>query len=74
MTAPAAPASGRRASLGAAAVLVGFLLLAPPLYLLGPFALLMLLGRPRTTRELFWRWRPRECPPRWRERFPLAPR
>jgi hypothetical protein len=54
MTAPAAPASGRRASLGAAAVLVGFLLLAPPLYLLGPFALLMLLARPRTTRELFW--------------------
>lgn len=54
MTAPAAPASGRRASLGAAAVLAGYLLLAPPLYLLGPFALLTLLARPRTTREFFW--------------------
>ncbi len=54
MTAPAVPPPGRRASLGAAAVLAGFLLLAPPLYLLGPFALLTLLARPRTTRELFW--------------------
>lgn len=54
MTAPAAPASGRRASLGAAAVLAGYLLLAPPLYLLGPFALLTLFARPRTTREFFW--------------------
>lgn len=54
MTAATAPASGRRASLGAAAVLAGFLLLAPPLYLLGPIALLTLLARPRTTRELFW--------------------
>jgi hypothetical protein len=54
MTAPAAPPAGRPASLGAAAVLAGFLLLAPPLYLLGPFALLMLLARPRALRELFW--------------------
>ena len=54
MSAVAAPVRGRRASLGAAAVLAGFLLLAPPLYLLGPFALLALLARPRTTRELFW--------------------
>lgn len=54
MTAPAAPASGRRAGLGAAAVLAGFLLLAPPLFLLGPFALLTLFARPRTSRELFW--------------------
>ena len=54
MTAPAAPPAGRRASLGAAAVLAGFLLLAPPLFLLGPFALLSLLARPRTLRELFW--------------------
>ena len=54
MTSAAAPDTGRRATLGAAAVLVGFLLLAPPLYLLGSFALLTLLARPRTLRELFW--------------------
>jgi hypothetical protein len=54
MMAGAAPAPGRRVSIGAAAVLVGFLLLAPPLYLLGPFALLTLLSRPRTPREFFW--------------------
>ena len=54
MTAPAAPVSGRRVSLGAVAVLAGFLLLAPPLYLLGPIALLTLLARPKTTREFFW--------------------
>lgn len=54
MTAGAAPVPGRRAGLGLAAVLVGFLLLAPPLYLLGPFALLTLVSRPRSTRELFW--------------------
>lgn len=54
MTAPPAPLPGRRASLGAAALLAGFLLLAPPLYLLGPFALLTLLARPRTLRELVW--------------------
>jgi len=54
MTAPAAPRSGRRVSFGALVLLVGFLLLAPPLYLLGPFALLTLLSRPRTFRELIW--------------------
>ena len=59
MTAGAAPVPGRRASLGAAAVLAGYLLLAPSLYsvgpfLLAPFALLALLSRPRTVRELFW--------------------
>jgi hypothetical protein len=54
MTAGAAPVPGRRASLGAAVVLAGYLLLAPSLYLLGPFALLTLLSRPRTPRELFW--------------------
>jgi hypothetical protein len=51
---PAAPVPGRRVSFGAAAVLVGFLLLAPPLYLLGPFALLSLFALPRSARELFW--------------------
>jgi hypothetical protein len=35
-------------------VLVGFLLLAPPLYVLGPLGLLLLLSRPRTVREWFW--------------------
>ena len=54
MTAGAAPVPGRRASFGAAAVLAGYLLLAPSLYLLGPFALLGLLSRPRTPRELIW--------------------
>jgi hypothetical protein len=54
MTAGAAPVPGRRVSLGAAAVLAGYLLLAPSLYLLGPLALLTLLSHPRTPRELFW--------------------
>jgi hypothetical protein len=54
MTSAAAPGTGRRASLGAAAVLVGFLLLAPPLYVLGSFALLTLFARPRSLREVFW--------------------
>lgn len=35
-------------------MLVGFLLLAPPLYVLGPLGLLLLLSRPRTVREWFW--------------------
>ena len=35
-------------------MLAGFLLLAPPIYLLGPLALLLLLAKPKTTRELFW--------------------
>lgn len=51
---PAAPRPGRRVSIGAAAVLAGFLLLAPPLFVLAPFVLLTLAARPRTLRELFW--------------------
>ncbi len=43
-----------RGTLGAAAVLAGFLLVAPPLYVLGPLGLLLLLSRPRTFREWFW--------------------
>ncbi|MGH7560593.1 MAG: DUF2232 domain-containing protein [Gemmatimonadales bacterium] len=35
-------------------MLAGFLLLAPPLYVLGPLGLLLLLSRPRTAREWFW--------------------
>lgn len=54
MTATPAPVPGRRAGFGAAALLAGFVLLAPPLYVLGPFALLSLLARPRTLRELVW--------------------
>ena len=54
MTAPAAPTLGRRAGFGATAVLAAFLLLAPPLYLLGPFALLTLLSRPRSAREILF--------------------
>jgi len=54
MGSSAAPDPGRRVSFGAAAVLAGFLLLAPPLYLLGPFALLSLFALPRSPRELFW--------------------
>ncbi|HEV8357282.1 MAG TPA: DUF2232 domain-containing protein [Gemmatimonadales bacterium] len=41
-------------SFAAAVLLGGALLLAPPLYLLGPFALLTLFARPRTPRELLW--------------------
>src|ERR1044071_4814295 len=54
MAFPAAPLPGRRVSLGGAAVLAGFLLLAPPVYLLAPFALLTLFARPRTVRDVFW--------------------
>jgi predicted membrane protein DUF2232 len=54
MAAPAAPAPGRRVSFGATAVLVGYVLLAPPLYFLVPFALLSVVVFPRTIRELFW--------------------
>ena len=54
MTEPAAPPAGRRISLGSAVVLAGYLLLAPPLFVVGPFLLLSLLSRPQTLRELFW--------------------
>jgi hypothetical protein len=50
----AASRPGRRVSFGAAAVLAGYLLLAPPLFVLAPFVLLTVLSRPRTLRELFW--------------------
>jgi predicted membrane protein DUF2232 len=51
---PAAPrpAAGRRVRIGGVAVLAGFLLLAPPLFLLAPFVLLTLFSRPRSLREL----------------------
>lgn len=53
MPAGAAPATGRRASVGPALFLALFLLAGPRLYFLGPFALLMLAARPRTLWELF---------------------
>ena len=51
---PAAPrpARGRRVRVGGVLVLAGFLLLAPPLFVLAPFLLLTLFSRPRTAREL----------------------
>lgn len=51
---PAAPRPGRRLSFGGVVVLAAFLLLAPPLFLLAPFALLTVFSRPRTLRELIW--------------------
>lgn len=54
MTAAAAPDPGRRVSAGSIVALAGFLLLAPPLFLLAPLALLILLARPRTLREGVW--------------------
>ncbi|HEV8150302.1 MAG TPA: DUF2232 domain-containing protein [Gemmatimonadales bacterium] len=50
----AASQPGRRGTWGAVAVLAGFLLLAPPLFVLAPFVLLTLASRPRTLRELLW--------------------
>jgi hypothetical protein len=39
---------------GTAFVMAAFLYLAPPLFLLGPLALLLILSRPRAIREWFW--------------------
>ena len=52
--APQPERSGRRVTFGAAAVLAGFLLLAPPLFVLAPLILLSLASRPRSVREWFW--------------------
>jgi predicted membrane protein DUF2232 len=51
---PAAPrpGGGRRVRIGGLAALAGFLLLAPPLFVLAPFLLLTLFSGPRTPREL----------------------
>lgn len=45
---------GRRASWAPALLLVGYLLVAPKLYVLAPLALLLFLSRPRTVREWLW--------------------
>jgi hypothetical protein len=54
MTAGAAPPEGRRGALGLVAAMAGFLVLAPPLFLLGPLLLLLVLSRPGTLREWLW--------------------
>lgn len=50
----AAPLGRRRAGAGAVAGLLGFLVLAPPAFVLGPLAALLALGRPGTWRERVW--------------------
>lgn len=54
MDIPAAPRPGRRSALGLAGLVVAFLFLAPPLFLLVPLALLLLFARPGTLREWLW--------------------
>lgn len=54
MDIPAAPRPGRRSALGLAGLVVAFLFLAPPLFLLAPLALLLLFARPGTIREWLW--------------------
>jgi len=50
----AAPPPGRRVSAGAVLVLLGFLVLAPPVFVLGPLAALLAVSRPATWRERIW--------------------
>lgn len=52
--AAAPPQPGRRASWGTVAVLVAYLVVAPPLFLLGPLLILLALSRPRSLREWLW--------------------
>lgn len=54
MTTDAAPLPGRRSAIGLVAAMAGFLIIAPPLFLLGPLLLLLLLSRPATAREWLW--------------------
>jgi len=55
MTNAAAPApSGRRFPPGLFFGLVAFLVLAPPLFVLGPLLILLVLSRPTTFREWLW--------------------
>src|SRR4051812_17128713 len=48
------PRARSRATWGATAVLIGYLLFAPPVLLLGPLAGLLLLSRPARPREWLW--------------------
>ena len=50
----ATPVPARRPSFGIAVLVVAFIFLAPPLFLLAPLALLLLFSRPRTAREWLW--------------------
>lgn len=52
--APAAPPAGRRVGGGAVLGLLGFLVLAPPAFVLGPLAAFLALSRPGTWRERVW--------------------
>lgn len=58
MSDPAAPpAVGRRLAgppVATAIFIAAYLIAAPPLFLLGPLALLLLFSRPKTPREWFW--------------------
>jgi hypothetical protein len=49
-----APRARTRATWGATAVLIGYLLFAPPVLLVGPLAGLLLLTRPARPREWLW--------------------
>jgi hypothetical protein len=50
----AAPSAAPRASVGAILLLLGFLLVAPPVFLLGPLAALLAVSRPASWREWIW--------------------
>ena len=50
----APPVAGRRPAIGTVLLLVAYLFLAPPVFLLAPLALLLLFARPGTLRELMW--------------------
>ncbi|MDZ4675447.1 MAG: DUF2232 domain-containing protein [Gemmatimonadota bacterium] len=50
----AAPSVARRAGAGGVLVLLGFLLVAPPVFVLGPLAALLAVSRPGNWRERIW--------------------
>ncbi len=54
MTSPAAPPEGCRPAFGTTFVVVAYLLVAPPLFLLTPLALLLAFGPPKSSREWLW--------------------
>jgi len=51
---PAAPPVARRTGAGGVLVLLGFLLVAPPVFVLGPLAALLAVSRPGNWRERIW--------------------
>lgn len=54
MTSPAAPPEGCRPAFGMTFVVVAYLLVAPPLFLLVPLALLLAFTPPKSPREWLW--------------------